>query len=95
MNLPTVLSTGQKQTNNALFCLEGTEDRTLTAANQLIRDGVAEIILLGNPGEIEERVKKLGLDDVYRATIIDPKNHEKKIFTRTCCLNYAKKRNDT
>ncbi len=36
----------------------GAEERTLTAANQLIRDGIAEIILLGAPGEIQILAKK-------------------------------------
>lgn len=32
---------------------EGTEERTLKAANQILTDGVADLILLGNPAEIE------------------------------------------
>ena len=28
---------------------EGTEERTLKAANQILTDGVADLILLGNP----------------------------------------------
>ena len=31
---------------------EGTEERTLKAANQVLTDGVADLILLGNPDEI-------------------------------------------
>ena len=31
---------------------EGTEERTLKAANQILTDGVADLILLGNPEEI-------------------------------------------
>ena len=31
---------------------EGTEERTLKAANQILTDGVADLILLGNPDEI-------------------------------------------
>ena len=61
MNLLDSLVDRAKANKQRIVLPEGTEDRTLTAANQLIRDGVAEIILLGNPGEIEERVKKLGL----------------------------------
>ena len=32
---------------------EGTEIRTLKAANQILVDGVAEIILIGDPAEIK------------------------------------------
>lgn len=95
MNLLDSLVDRAKANKQRIVLPEGTEDRTLTAANQLIRDGVAEIILLGNPGEIEERVKKLGLDDVYRATIIDPKNHEKKDIYVNLLLELRKKRGMT
>jgi len=95
MNLLDSLVDRAKANKQRIVLPEGTEDRTLTAANQLVRDGVAEIILLGNPGEIEERVKKLGLDDVYRATIIDPKNHEKKDIYANLLLELRKKRGMT
>ena len=32
---------------------EGTEERTLKAANQILTDGVADLIILGKPAEIE------------------------------------------
>lgn len=31
---------------------EGTEERTLKAANQILTDGIADLILLGNPTEL-------------------------------------------
>ena len=37
------------------------EERTLTAANSLIEDCVAEIVLIGNAIEIEEKAKSLYL----------------------------------
>ena len=57
---------------------EGTEERTLKAANQILTDGVADLILLGNPEEIMNAAKKWGLGNIGKATIIDPENHEKK-----------------
>lgn len=57
---------------------EGTEERTLTAADQVLADGVADLILLGNPAEINELATKLGLKNLGKATIIDPANHAKK-----------------
>lgn len=36
---------------------EGTEERTLKAANQILTDEVAELILLGNPEEIMDLAK--------------------------------------
>lgn len=57
---------------------EGTEERTLRAADRLIRDGVANIILIGNPTEIEQKAEGFELEYIYKATVVDPINHEKK-----------------
>ena len=57
---------------------EGTEERTLKAANQILTDGVADLILLGNPDEIRSLAKEWGLGNIEKATIIDPENHPKK-----------------
>lgn len=56
---------------------EGNEERTLKAANQLITDGVADLILLGNPEEIAKLAEEWGLGNIYKATIIDPTNSAK------------------
>ena len=57
---------------------EGTEERTLKAANQALTDETADLILLGNPDEINECAKKWGLGNIAKATIIDPDNNPKK-----------------
>lgn len=57
---------------------EGTEERTLTAADRALADGVANLIILGNPAEIKALADKLGLKNIEKATIIDPENHPKK-----------------
>ena len=56
---------------------EGTEERTLKAANQILTDGVADIILLGNVEEIQEKAREWGLGNISKATLIDPQNSEK------------------
>ena len=56
---------------------EGTEERTLKAANQILTDGVADLIILGKPAEIE-LVPKSGIGNINKATIIDPEDHPKK-----------------
>ena len=60
------------------LCHEGTEERTLKAADRLVADEVADIILIGNPAEINSLAAQYGLNHIGQATIIDPKNHEKK-----------------
>lgn len=57
---------------------EGTEERTLKAANQLLADGVADIILIGEPHRIQSLSDTLGLTHVNKATIVDPLKYEKQ-----------------
>ena len=57
---------------------EGTEERTLKAANQLLADEVAELILIGNPEEIMGLANQWGLEHIGKATIINPADHPKK-----------------
>jgi phosphate acetyltransferase len=57
---------------------EGTEERTLRAADRLVADGVADIILIGNPAEVKALASELGLDNISKATIVDPKDNAKK-----------------
>ena len=54
---------------------EGTEERTLKAADKAIADGIAEIILIGNKEEILALASKFGLANIEKATIIDPENN--------------------
>lgn len=51
---------------------ESLEDRTITAADRALADGLAEIILIGNPDEIAAKASELGLSNIGKATIIDP-----------------------
>ena len=78
MNLIESIIERAKADKQRIVLPEGTERRTLQAADQLVRDGVAEIILLGNPQEIEQLAKEMELSNIDRAIIVDPKNHNKK-----------------
>ena len=51
---------------------EGTEERTLTAADRILAEGVADLTLLGKKDEIMAVAEKLGLKHIEKATIIDP-----------------------
>lgn len=57
---------------------EGTEERTIKAADRLLGEGIAEIILIGKPEEIHALANDFGLKNIDKATIIDPENHAKK-----------------
>ena len=56
---------------------EALEERTLTAADKVLGDDIADIILIGNPDAIHALADKLGLKNVDKATIIDPENNPK------------------
>ena len=56
---------------------ESLEERTITAADKAIADGLAEIILIGNRDEILAYAAKLGLKNIDKATIIDPATSSK------------------
>lgn len=51
---------------------EGTEERNLCAADHILADGLAHIILLGNPAEVKAKAAELNLSNIDKATIIDP-----------------------
>ena len=42
-----------KQNKQRIVLPEGTEERTLKAADRVLADGVADLIILGNKSEIE------------------------------------------
>ncbi|MDY3063547.1 MAG: phosphate acetyltransferase [Bacteroidaceae bacterium] len=52
---------------------EGTEERTLTAADRAIADQLADIVLLGDSDEIMEQAQKLGLTHISPGVIINPR----------------------
>ena len=78
MNLLEQIKENAKKCNKRIVLPEGTEERTLKAADILIAEGIAQIILIGNPAEIKALAEKFELKNIGKATIIDPENHEKK-----------------
>lgn len=56
---------------------EGTSERTLKAADIILKEGLADLILLGNKEEINRMEKALGLD-LSKAEIVDPVTSPKK-----------------
>ncbi len=68
----------EKLTSNArthrrrIVLPEGTEPRTLNAANRIIADALADIILIGDPAEIRRMATEMNLPEISRATIVNP-----------------------
>lgn len=78
MNILNDMLERAKANPQTIVLPEGTEERTLKAANELLKDKIAKIILLGNPSTILEFAKGNGLDNIKEATIIDPENNPKE-----------------
>lgn len=51
---------------------EGDEPRTLEAANEILRDKVAKLILIGDPAVINRMADEKGYQYIKEATIFDP-----------------------
>ena len=77
MNLLEKISENAKSLNKRIVLPEGTSERTLKAADIILKQNLAQLILLGNIDEIHQLEKKFGLD-LSKAEIIDPKNASKK-----------------
>ena len=67
-----------KADKQRIVLAEGTEERTMRAADQLLADGIADIILIGDPAIINEFAQKNDLKNLDKATIVNPKCHDKK-----------------
>ena len=77
LNLINQIVARAKADRQRIVLPEGTEERTLKAANQILTDEVADLILLGKPAEINELAAKWGLGNISKATIIDPETSPK------------------
>lgn len=55
---------------------ESTEPRTLAAADRIIADSIADIILIGNAEEIKAKAAEQKLNNISKATIVNPDDAE-------------------
>jgi phosphate acetyltransferase len=77
LNLINEIVARAKANRQHIVLPEGTEERTLKAANMILTDEVADLTLLGKPEEINELATKWGLGNINKATIIDPETSPK------------------
>ena len=66
-----------KSNRQRIVLPESLEERTLTAADKSLADEIADIVLIGNRDEILALAAKLGLQNIEKATIIDPATSDK------------------
>lgn len=72
MELFERLKNKAQQNKQRIVLPEGTESRTLTAADRIIADNLAEITLIGNKKEILKMASELHLSNIEKANIVDP-----------------------
>ncbi len=61
----------QKKT---IVLAEGEDIRTITAADIILREGIADLIILGNESKVSELAQGM---DISKATVIDPEKSDK------------------
>ncbi len=78
MDLLSQIIEKAKATPRKIVLPEGEEIRTLKAADAVLKDGVAKITLIGNPSKIAELAAQNDLNNIEKATIVDPISNDKK-----------------
>jgi phosphate acetyltransferase len=78
MELLDSIKQNARKYNKRIVLPEGYEERTIKAADIALAEGLAQIILLGDPAEIKSHAAKLGLKNLGKATLVDPRSHAKK-----------------
>jgi phosphate acetyltransferase len=78
MELLDSIKQNARKYNKRIVLPEGYEERTIKAADIALAEGLAQIILLGDPAEIKLHAAKLGLKNLGKATLVDPRSHAKK-----------------
>ncbi|MDD4210468.1 MAG: phosphate acetyltransferase [Bacteroidales bacterium] len=69
-----------QKANKCIVLPEATEERTLKAADIILKEKLARLILLGNKERILSNAKLWNLTEIDKALIIDPENNPKAEF---------------
>jgi len=78
MDLLDSIKEKARKHNKRIVLPEGYEERTIMAADIAIAEGLARIILLGDPEEMKAHAEKLGLKNISKATMVDPRSNPMK-----------------
>ncbi len=66
-----------KSNKQRIVLPEAEEERTLCAADRVLADDIADLILIGNPAKVNALAEEKGLTHIGKATLIDPLNYER------------------
>ncbi len=65
------------QNKKRIVLPEGLEERTLKAADTILGEGFAEVILIGNPDKVKAEASTYQLEHIDQALIVDPESHDR------------------
>jgi phosphate acetyltransferase len=77
MDLLNQIKENAKKNLQRIVLPESMEERTIKAADQILSEGIAKIVLIGNPEALMSKANELGLQNISKATIVDPDNNTK------------------
>jgi len=63
--------------NKKIILPESFEERTLQATDIILREKLAQIVLIGNPEKLKDRISELGLQNMESVEFVDPENCNK------------------
>ena len=95
MNLLEHIVARAKSDKQRIVLPEATEERTLRAADRVLADDIANLILIGNPEELKTLAEKWDLHNIDKATIVDPENNPKAEEYATLLAELRKKKGMT
>jgi phosphate acetyltransferase len=78
MSLLSTIKENARNNVKRIVLPEGTEERTLKAADIAIGEKIAGVTLIGNPVKIHKLADSFGLENIGKATIVDPNDNPKK-----------------
>jgi phosphate acetyltransferase len=77
MNLIEQIKENAKNNRQRIVLPESYEERTIKAADRILEQEIADLVLIGTRESIFSSAKKYGLKNIEKATIIDPAKYDK------------------
>ncbi len=78
MNFLNTIKERAKGAGKTIALPEGNDERVLNAANEIVGEGIAKILLFGNESEILQKSNELGLKNIEKCRIINPATYDRR-----------------